>query len=295
MRTMLGISLAFAVALEAPVARAETVRSFDGVPIAYTVAGRGGTSLVFVHGWSCDRTYWAAQMEDLATSYRVVSIDLAGHGDSGANRSAWSMEAFGQDIAAVLDHLALKNVIMVGHSAAGYSILEAGKIRPKRVVALIGVDAYRNISTGYFDRRYSEDELKEFARPLQQDFVGNMEALVRKQFFLPESDPELVDRVARDMAAAPPQVAIPSMLAYYRYRNDHLRDALREVGPRLPIIAINAEKSKIDPSVFRTYVARFEVSYLPGAGHFLMLERPRELNGWLRLAVAELERGLTTR
>src|SRR5512141_88263 len=115
------------------VAAAQRVVSFDGVPIAFSSAGHGDTTLVLVHGWACDRTFWAAQIQPLSTSYRVVAIDLAGYGQSGVNRREWSMRAFGQDIAAVMDSLRLRNVVLVGHSAGGYAVLEAARLRPQQV------------------------------------------------------------------------------------------------------------------------------------------------------------------
>jgi hypothetical protein len=56
-----------------------TVSSADGVPIAYEVRGQGPTTLVFVHGWSCDRNYWRHQMDGFQGEYRVIAVDLAGH------------------------------------------------------------------------------------------------------------------------------------------------------------------------------------------------------------------------
>ena len=55
--------------------------STDGVRIAYEVHGDGPLALVFVHGWSCNRTFWSAQIEPFAKNYKVVAIDLAGHGE----------------------------------------------------------------------------------------------------------------------------------------------------------------------------------------------------------------------
>ena len=60
-----------------------STESIDGVPISYQVEGQGSPSLVFVHGWSCDRSYWAEQLSYFRKLYRVIAIDLAGHGDSG--------------------------------------------------------------------------------------------------------------------------------------------------------------------------------------------------------------------
>ena len=264
--------------------------SYDSVKIAYTDRGKGDIVLVFVHGWSCDRTYWSTQVEAFAASCRVIALDLAGHGESGSNRTWWSIQGFGEDIAAVIDTLDLKNVVLVGHSAAGYSILEAARIRPNRVIALVGADAYRFISKGYFDRKFSVKEIERSAVPLKQDFAGNIEQLVRTQFFGPNAKKELVDSVARDMASAPPAIAIPTgTYAFYIYRNDYLQAALTKVGASLPIFAINSgEKSQIDPKVFQEYAPRFNVSYIPDVGHFLMMEKPEAFNAELARILKEI-------
>ena len=61
----------------------DSVASEDGVVIYYDVRGSGERTLVFVHCWSCDRSYWQRQVEEFTDVYRVVTIDLAGHGQSG--------------------------------------------------------------------------------------------------------------------------------------------------------------------------------------------------------------------
>jgi len=72
-----------------------TVVAPDGLAIAYDVRGAGATTLVFIHGWCCDRSFWRNQLDALAEGYRVVSIDLAGHGESGAGRTSWAVASLG--------------------------------------------------------------------------------------------------------------------------------------------------------------------------------------------------------
>lgn len=62
------------------------VESSDGVEIAFEAKGSGDIALVFIHGWSCDKSYWRNQINELSKSYKIVTIDLAGHGESGLNR-----------------------------------------------------------------------------------------------------------------------------------------------------------------------------------------------------------------
>ena len=85
----------------------DKVISADGLSIAYRVEGNGNPTLVFIPGVSCDKSYWDPQVSHFAQKYRVVAIDLAGQGESGLNRERWTMEAFGEDVAAVVNHLNL--------------------------------------------------------------------------------------------------------------------------------------------------------------------------------------------
>ena len=60
------------------------------VYIDYTDSGTGDTTLLFVHGWCINKTYWSAQVKHFDKRYRVVTIDLPGFGRSGKNRSVWT-------------------------------------------------------------------------------------------------------------------------------------------------------------------------------------------------------------
>ncbi len=57
-----------------------TVPAADGLALHYRSVGGGSPALVFVHGWSCDDSYWESQRRHFAPNHQVVTIDLAGHG-----------------------------------------------------------------------------------------------------------------------------------------------------------------------------------------------------------------------
>src|SRR3954468_21245680 len=126
-----------------------TVPSADGIPIRYHVEGPAKSpspALVFVHCWSCDRHLWDETAGHFAKRYRVVTLALAGHGESGQGRKDWTIPAFGQDVASVVRALDLKKVILVGHSMGGPVILEAARALPDRVVGLVPVDTLLKVS-----------------------------------------------------------------------------------------------------------------------------------------------------
>jgi|SRR4029434_3407926 pimeloyl-ACP methyl ester carboxylesterase len=70
------------------------VAAADGVPIHYSVQGKGEPTLVFIHCGGCDRHVWDNQVSVFGKNQRVVTIDLPGHGESGQGRKNWSVESF---------------------------------------------------------------------------------------------------------------------------------------------------------------------------------------------------------
>ena len=117
----------------------QIVLSKDNTPISYEVYGTGEPTLVFVHGWSCDSRYWRMQINHFAQKYRVVVLDLAGHGHSGMTRKCYFMRAFAEDVRAVTEAVDSKTVILVGHSMGGEIVARAAQLMPDRGMGIIGV------------------------------------------------------------------------------------------------------------------------------------------------------------
>src|ERR1700674_4752650 len=89
------------------------------VAIAYDTAGSGDPAIVFVPGWSCDRTYFAPQFEHFAAHRGVVTLDLRGHGESSRiepGAGVYAIGAFADDVLAVAETLGLIGPVVVGHS-----------------------------------------------------------------------------------------------------------------------------------------------------------------------------------
>jgi len=247
------------------------VASADGVPVRYEVRGGGRPAVVFVHGWSCDRRYWAGQVRHFAARFTVVTIDLAGHGESGTGRRRWTMPAFGADVVAVVADLNLSDVVLVGHSMGGDVIVEAARRLPGRVRGVVWVDTYRHLDESG-SAAAMEEEMAAFIAPFRTDFAAATRAFVRR-IAGTGADPGLVDWVADDMAAAPPQIALDAMK--HSMTNERAAIAgLREAA--VPAVAINPDQPATDvESLVRNGIAPV---CLPAVGHFLMLEDPVGFN-----------------
>ena len=267
---MLSLLMGLAAQAEERLSRG-VVTAKDGVQIHYESGGSGAPALVFIHGWNCDRSYWSAQLPVFATTHQVVAIDLAGHGDSGINREDWSMANFGADVAVVADALQLKDIILVGHSMGGPVALEAARLLEGRVTMIIGADTLNDVSL-----RYSEAQLAGMLAAMAADFSGTVEGLVRSSFFLPTSDPALIDEIASDMGAAPPVAGIGAFAGFARWFDEDVEQTLANID--VPIRLINSDYRPTDTRAGQALTASFEATLMSGVGHFVMQEDPAQFN-----------------
>jgi pimeloyl-ACP methyl ester carboxylesterase len=241
--------------------------SRDGIPLTFEVHGAGAPTLVFVHGWSCDRSYWRGQLRPLAARYQTVAVDLAGHGGSGVGRRAWTMAAFGEDVVAVVEQLGLGEVVLIGHSMGGDVIVEAALRLGERVLGLVWVDTYSTLGEPLTD-----DELEAFVAPFRENFAGAIRALVRR-LFTADADAGLVEWVAADMSAAPPKLAIDALERAVGNERGILA-GLRELSA--PVVAINPDARPTDSQALRRHGVKTVL--VSGVGHFLMMEDPDRFN-----------------
>lgn len=253
--------------------RAHSATSADGVNIAYQRGGTRGQTIVLIHGWSCDQTYWNSQWADFSRDYDVITLDLAGHGASGQDREQWTIGRFGDDVAAVVNDAGVDNVILVGHSMGGPVMLEAARRLEGRVALMIGVDTLK-IPEEHRTRAESEARWSGLAT----DFAQSVEGFARAQFFLPDADPTLVDTIAKDMAAAPADIAISAGVELGMYNPAIALNATRDV----PIALLNAEQPPTDTDAYARVRNDVKVSILHDLGHFPMLESPAVFNAALR-------------
>jgi pimeloyl-ACP methyl ester carboxylesterase len=259
------------------------VRADDGVPIAYDVRGSGDTAVVFIHCWACSRALWQNQLDLFAARYRVVSLDLPGHGASGANRQHWSIAGLASDVEKVISTLGLKRVVLVGHSMGGpVALLVAGDL-PGPVVGVACVDTLHDAAIAW-----SAENAEQLARNLDADFDGFMSGLL-SQLFPEDADPAAIARVKREAASAD-KGALLGLLRDFPHFD--LKDALARAKvpvrcvnshPRPPMIPVTAISTN------RQY-ADYDAVLLDGVGHYPMLERPRAFNERLGAMLRELSR-----
>jgi pimeloyl-ACP methyl ester carboxylesterase len=254
--------------------------SADGVHIEYHVYGKGEPAVILIHGWSCDGNYWSAQLADLKAKYTTVTVDLAGHGASGRNRTDWSIGNFGEDVAAVARQLQNMKIVLVGHSMGGPVALEATRRIGDRVIGIIAVDSLKTIGQPL----PSDAQVKAWVQPFRDDFIGHTREFVSGTLLAKDADPKFVQKVAYDMSLEPQEVAVPAMESL-------LRMDFSKVLPdiHVPIVAINSSlPPAVDEAQVRKVIPDFKAITMEKTDHFLMLDAPERFNPVLLQEIAEL-------
>jgi len=278
LRILLIVVFAFSAAQAQP--KSEVVNASDGVPIHYSVQGKGDPALVFIHCWACNRHFWDNQVAEFSKTYRVVTIDLPGHGESGQGRKNYSVESYGDDVKTVVTKLNLKRVVLVGSSMGGPIALEATRRMPDRVVAIVPVDTLQNV-----EQKVPQEQLDAVFQQMQADFKTATTNLLNQFFFSPTTPAAVKERIINETIAQKPEVVLPILKAVFSY---DAAPGLREV--KVPIRAINADRVPTDVTANRKYAPQFDVVIIKGTGHYPMLEDPARFNQMLAEILRNLPR-----
>lgn len=254
-----------------------SVPSADGLSIHYLDSGQGDASVVLIHGWAASAAIWRAQLGALAPSYRVVRVDLAGHGGSGKGRERYTQAAFGQDVAAVVKALKLQKVVLVGHAMGGSVALEAARLLPGIVHGVVGVDSLQDA-----EAFTSKAEVDRIIRNLQVDFRRFVSTHVQSGFHI-KPQPTLVGQIVSELASTSPDVAASTLREMLSYDQ---RERFRLAG--VPIVCINSDVSLTNDKTNRTYAPSFSLITLKNSNRFVLLEDPARLNRMLQAVLHNL-------
>ena len=257
-----------------------TVQSKDGVRISYEVRGTGEPAILFVHGWANNKTLWNEQMDHFSKKYTVVALDLAGFGESGNNRTAWTIDNFSNDVIAVIDELDVKKVVLVGFSMGGPVAVETADKIPEKIAGVVLADNMKNV-----DKKFPLQALPHFDS-VMMDLVTNptKEKLIAGGFFKRHPDKEF--QQALNMVKNTTKIGwveAGNNLIYWK--NDSCTSALASL--KVPVSAINSDHTPTDTAAIRNYVPGFEVNVIKNSGHTVMLEAPEEFDSLLDRYIIE--------
>lgn len=240
----------------------------DGAKIHYTDYGAGENAVLFVHGWSCDETFWTAQASALGNKFRVITIDLPGHGQSDKPPIRYTMDLYARAIDAVLRDARVKSATLVGHSNGTPAIRQFYRRFPEKTRALVIVDGGLR---PFADNATMEKFIAPLRGPNYEATAGHFIDGITS----PIQDAQLRDKIKNAMLRTPQFVGVSEMEATLDpeiWRPDKI------TVPVLMILAKQPAWTAEYEQFVRGLVPDLDYQVWEGVSHFLMMEKPGQFN-----------------
>lgn len=249
----------------------------NDVDMSYTDQGHvDDPVIIFIHGFPFNKNMWDKQVEGLNGSYRIITYDIRGHGNSDTGIQALSIDLFANDLICFMDILNINKTSLCALSMGGYIALNAIQKHPERFTALVLADtqcvadstkakekrmkAIDNI-INYGVEKYAEDSVKNLFAPVSLD-TKSVEIEGVKEMIITTSVGSLC-----------------STLLALSQRNETC-STLSEIN--VPVLIIVGEEDKITPPPASQFmhqkINNSVLHIIKHTGHLCCLENPEEFN-----------------
>jgi 3-oxoadipate enol-lactonase len=260
----------------------DSFQGSSGARIAYQDSGDfKKTPVVLIHGFPVNHEMWNEQAIALKNSYRVITYDLRGLGQSKIQDGQYTMETMVDDFFSLLDHLKLERVNVVGFSMGGYIALRAIERSPSRFQGLVLADTQSKADSNEAKLKRSNamtaikgksEELHKFGSNFFQS------ALSPKTF---KENPKVMNQLIQ-MFDANLESGVSGGLLAMISRTD-TTTSLSQI--KIPTLILVGDEDPITPvKVAQLLNARIngsKMQLISGAGHFSPVENPKEFNSYL--------------
>lgn len=242
----------------------------DSIKVHYQNYGKGDEALVFVHGWTCNLTFWKANIPAFTNQARVIAVDLPGHGQSEKPELAYTMKLYAQSIEAVLRDAKVSKATLIGHSMGAPVLWQFYKHFPEKTRALVIVD-------GSLKAMGTRESMKAFLDPLRlPTYRASAEKSVE---YLTQNMKDLKVRgeVRTQMVNAPQHTmvsAFEGMLdpTIFPTKTDKI------TVPTLALMATSGNWTSEYEKYVRELAPGIEYQKWDGVSHFLMMDEPQKFN-----------------
>ena len=256
--------------------------SIHGLEIAYERHGDNGEPLIFVHGYTGDRTDWRHQTPEFSRTHRVLLLDQRGHGasEAPADRAQYTVPQMADDLEALAAHAGFSRYHVVGHSMGGAVAQEIALRSPRRLLSLTLVDSSPRFNIGRVDivQKFIAARNR-IAEEQGMAAVAALPALVKPPPFLPEErQGERKQRLAR--------MSVDGYIGAWQGLEDWAGTLDRIAAIALPTLVVCGEidaPSLVEASkTLAGVIPDAELEFLVDCGHSPHEERPELFNPILR-------------
>ncbi len=268
----------------------------DGVRLHYEETG-AGIPVIFVHEYAGDWRSWEAQLRHFGQRYRAITYSARGYlpSDVPDSVAAYSQARAADDIAAVLDHLAIGQAHVVGLSMGGFATLHFGFRHPARARSLTVAGCGYGAERG--EREKFRTETEAIAAFIDQHGMTAFAAKyahgpTRVQF--ERKDPRGFEEFKRQLAEHSGPGARNTQFGVQRERPS-LFDLVAEMqGLTLPTLVLTGDEDWpcLQPALLmKRSIASAALVVMANCGHTINLEEPGEFNRIVERFLAQVDAG----
>jgi pimeloyl-ACP methyl ester carboxylesterase len=244
--------------------------TLDGAKIRYLdTGGDAKKALVFVHCWTCNSDFWRDNLGAFS-QYRVIALDLPGHGQSEKPKIEYTIEHFAKAIDTVMRDAGVKKAVLVGHSMGTPITRRFYELYPKKTLGIVTVD-------GALIPMGPRDEIDKFFQPMLANYRSSVTTFL--DGMLQPTWPSVKPFIRKSMLATEDHVGASAM-------RNMIDDSFAQHGKiDVPVLAVMAPSPywpKDLEEQYRDVAPDIDFQMWTGVSHFLQLERPREFNGQVK-------------
>jgi pimeloyl-ACP methyl ester carboxylesterase len=241
------------------------------IKLSYSEQGHG-MPLVLLHGFPFHSGLWQPQVHNLSSSYRVITPDLRGFGQSEVTQGTYEMALMAQDVLKLLDDLGIERAAIMGHSMGGYVALALWRLAPERFSAL-GLIASHAWADSPAQRQAREQLIDAI---MERGAVAVIETMLPRLFAPNPSTDEPIQAQARDMMRSASTTSLINALRGMLQRPDS-SDLLPQIT--VPTLILCGDSDAIVPPERAEAMARLVPNAMlitiENAAHMPMLEQPQ--------------------
>ena len=248
----------------------KNILPLHGGNLVYKTFGKDDADTIFFcHSLGANQSLWGRQIEQLSDTYRIVSCDLRGHGESDIFSTPYSIEILANDILALLDHLDIPSCHFVGLSLGSMIGLWLGANAPDRVKRMVLAGASAKVmNSGAFGKRISH---------IKQHGLTSMFTELDTRWYadgFTTTHPLIVDAIRTMVAKTPIEGYVAATMAV---RDFDITGQLPEItAPMLLITGVDDKATPLSEAKFISETCpNADLIILENASHLALVEKPK--------------------
>jgi len=214
-----------------------------------------GKPIVLIHGWTRDSTVWSAFIEEFSADYKIIAVDLRGHGNSGSMPGPYTIGSFARDLANLMESLALQDVTLVGWSMGVSVVLKMFEQALPGVGSLVFISGTPSlVARDDYPHGLPRGEARSLLRNITREYRSGLAGFYKRMFQgddVTHPHRGKIYALAADTARAPRQEV--ACEALQSMQQEDLRPHLKNI--RVPVLLIHGSLDRICLPAASRYMA----------------------------------------